>query len=319
MNKPCRNRIFRLHSPIEVKGILGFSFWTMVFLLWAAMGLLQVACGQDGLSLLVRQESGLLRDARAVSVAPDGSIYIADTGHNRILQLAPNGELLGEIGGLGREHGQFQWPIDVAAEQGTNVWVSDFGNRRIERFTRRFTWQGSIKLPSQNGDIAAQPGALAVTTTGDLFVVDQDGQRLLKYNPLGILQAEFGADRGITWVSAIQNLAAHSERGVVWANSEMNLVHGMDIFGNAMGDIGRGQLRGPRLVAFGDNTLWVCDSLGIKCAEVDRGEFQLVMAMRAMQAQGIQQVSDFACQDDSLLYLLDGRQGQLWQAIVHPE
>jgi tripartite motif-containing protein 71 len=319
MNKLCRNRIFRPHFPIEVKGTLGFSFWTVIFLASVAIGAPQLAYGQGSLSLLVSRDSGLLRDARAISVAPDGSIYIADTGHNRILQLAPTGESVGEIGDLGREHGQFQWPIDVAAEQGTTIWVSDFGNRRIERFTRRFTWQGSIKLPSQSGDIAAQPGPLAVTTTGDLFVVDQDGQRLLKYNPLGILQAEFGARRGITWVSAVQNLAAHSELGVVWANAERDLVQRMDIFGNAMGDVGRGQLQGPRLVAFGDNTLWVCDSLGLKRADVDGGEFQLVMAMGAMQAQGIQQISDFACQDDSLLYLLDGRQGQLWRAILRSE
>lgn len=316
MNKLCRNRIFRSQSPIEVKGILGFSFWTIVFLALAAMGLPQVACGQVDISLLVSRDTGLLRDARAVSVAPDGSIYIADTGHHRILQLAPTGESIGEIGGLGREHGQFQWPIDVAAEQGTSIWVSDFGNRRIERFTRRFTWQGTIKLPSQSGDIAAQPGPLAVTTTGDLFVVDQDGQRLLKYNPLGILQAEFGARRGITWVSAVQNLAAHSELGVAWANTERNLVQRMDIFGNAMGDVGRGQLREPRLVVFGDNTLWVCDSVGVKRADVNRGEYELVMPMHAMRAQGIEQVSDFACRGDSLLYLLDGRQGQLWQAIL---
>jgi len=203
--------------------------------------------------------------------------------------------------------------VDVAAEQGTSIWVSDFGNRRIERFTRRFTWQGTIELPSIRADAAAQPGPIAVTALGDLFAVDQNAQSLLKFNPLGQLQAEFGDRKGTGWISGMKSLAAHSGFGVLWLDSEGDVVHHMDLFGNALNDIGRGQLTKPTLVAFGEKRIWVYDSLGFEQANLDDLEFRQVLATQMIRTQGIQQVTDFACHGDSLLYLLDGRQGQLWK------
>ncbi|MBM3325175.1 MAG: hypothetical protein FJY66_05860, partial [Calditrichaeota bacterium] len=240
MSRRCRNRNFHMFKRIEVKGTLGFSFWCALALGCALVGW-RTAVAQPVFMLLIDKSSKLLRDARAVSVAPDRSIYVADTGHHRILQLSPDGKLLGEIGGLGSDHGQFRWPVDVAAEQGTSIWVSDFGNRRIERFTRRFTWQGTIELPSIRADAAAQPGPIAVTALGDLFAVDQNAQSLLKFNPLGQLQAEFGDRKGTGWISGMKSLAAHSGFGVLWLDSEGDVVHHMDLFGNALNDIGRGQ------------------------------------------------------------------------------
>ena len=314
MSKRCRNPNLSRTILRKVKeGILGFSFWrTFVFTI-GVLVFLQWAHAQENFTLLIDRDSGLLRDARAISVAPDGTIYIADAGHHRIVQVRADGTLLGEIGDLGSEHGQFQWPIDVAAQQGTSIWVSDFGNRRIERFTRRFTWQGTIEIPSIDGDIAGQPGALAVTAMGDLFIFDQDGQRLLKFNPLGILQAEYGAHRGVRWVSQIDNLAASNEFGIVWADREADLVRRMDLFGSGLGDLGRGQLRSPERVAFSERTLWVSDSSGILRADIEQGEFVRILETQMLKENGIRHVSDFACVKNSYLYLLDGYQGQLWR------
>lgn len=320
MSKPCENKNAMRNRILQVKeGILGFSFLRVLLLMVVMTGFLQGVSAREKFSLLVGQETGLLRDARAVSVAPDGSIYIADTGNQRILRLNPNGDMLGEIGGLGNEHGQFQWPVDIAAEQGANIWVSDFGNRRIERFSRNFTWHGTIELPAIEGDVAAQPGALAVTAMGDLFVVDGDGQRLLKYNPLGMLQAEFGARKGMMWVSTVRNLAAHRDFGVVWADAEADLVRRTDVFGNSLGALGRGKLRIPQSVCFSEEALWISDSTGVYRSEIERGSFQLVLETQLMRQNGVGQISDFACQGDSVLYILDGSQGQLWKVTVHPE
>jgi streptogramin lyase len=303
----------------EVKGILGFSFWRTLIMVVASIALGGMVLAQTTFLILVTKESGLLRDARALSVAPDGSIYIADTGHHRILQLGPDGALLGEIGGLGREHGQFQWPIDVAAEYGTSLWISDFGNRRVERFTRRFTYQGTIELPSSTADMPGQPGMLATTAMGDLFVIEQDEQRLLKYNPLGILQAEFASEKGTGWISAAKSMAARSDVGVIWADAEANLVRHIDVYANPLNALGREQLRNPQLVAFSEKTLWVCDSAGVKRADLEQGTFELMIETSVLSEKGIREMSDFACRGDSLLYLLDGRQGQLWRVSLRTQ
>jgi DNA-binding beta-propeller fold protein YncE len=65
-----------------------------------------------------------------------GEVYIADTKHNRIVELNPYGERIFDFGGLGDSLWQFRTPIGVAVSPGAHyLYVADMGNRRVQRFT----------------------------------------------------------------------------------------------------------------------------------------------------------------------------------------
>jgi DNA-binding beta-propeller fold protein YncE len=65
-----------------------------------------------------------------------GDVYVADTKHNRIVELNPYGQRILDFGGLGDSLWQFRSPIGVATSPGAHyLYVADMGNRRVQRFT----------------------------------------------------------------------------------------------------------------------------------------------------------------------------------------
>ena len=67
-------------------------------------------------------------------MASDGSIYIADTGYDRIQKFTPEGEFVSKWGTEGTGPGQFQSPINIAVAPDGSVYVAGTGNDRIQRF-----------------------------------------------------------------------------------------------------------------------------------------------------------------------------------------
>jgi DNA-binding beta-propeller fold protein YncE len=157
-----------------------------------------------------------LRDPRSMSVAADGLIYVADTGHQRVVAFDSSGTLVVETGGFGDAHGQFRWPRAVVADRGNAVWVLDYGNRRIEKFTRLLVYQGTLEIRIAGSDRANQPEALALSPQGDLFVYDRDRGKLLRYDPLFTLQAESGSGSGLQFISNVAGMAFVPRRGLFW-------------------------------------------------------------------------------------------------------
>src|SRR6266481_4501260 len=100
---------------------------------------------------------------RRITVGPDDSIYIVDSGRNRIVKFNPDGQVLASWGSEGSGDGQFKGLSSVAIDPSTTkVYVADPLNRRIQVFdsSGRFLSKGPIPewgQPVGFEDLAVDP------------------------------------------------------------------------------------------------------------------------------------------------------------------
>jgi len=72
---------------------------------------------------------------RRIAIGPDGSVYVVDSGRNRIVKFSLNGQVLATWGSEGSGDGQFKGFSSVAVDPNNNkVYVADSLNSRIQVF-----------------------------------------------------------------------------------------------------------------------------------------------------------------------------------------
>lgn len=122
-----------------------------------------------------------------IAVAPDGSVYVADTWNHRIQKFSPEGEFLNMWGTFGQAErpDAFWGPRDVVVDPQGRVIVSDTGNKRIVifgpdgDFIAQFGEEGFA--PGQ----FSEPVGLALDASGNLYVADTWNQRIQSFFPDG--------------------------------------------------------------------------------------------------------------------------------------
>lgn len=130
----------------------------------------------------------------------DGRLYVADTGHNRVVALNPHGELLWKLERFdnGGETDALLAPAGVCAT-GDGLYVSDTGNSRILKFDhsgRLLQVFTRPDFPGLDASTAYSPRRLAVDYAGRLYVICEGINRgVLQLNADGSFFSFLGAPK----------------------------------------------------------------------------------------------------------------------------
>jgi hypothetical protein len=137
-------------------------------------------------TLRVENIFGHFRDAKGVSADAFGNIYICDASLPGILKFSSRGDSLASVIGFGNGNEQFDSPQDVDASLGNFVAVADYGNDRIQVYSKELLWQFSFSgrtTDAAKEKIFGYPRAVAMNAAGLCYLADGENKRAIKLQP----------------------------------------------------------------------------------------------------------------------------------------
>jgi sugar lactone lactonase YvrE len=148
---------------------------------------------------------------QAVATDTRGNVYIAETGHQRVLKVTPDGTIAtiagsGKLGFSGDGgpaiRARMRLPTGVAADGRGNVYIADSVNNRVRLVNRAgristFAGNGKRGFSGDGGPASAaqlaSPHGLAVDRQGNLHIGDELNARIRKVNRRGIISTVAGS------------------------------------------------------------------------------------------------------------------------------
>lgn len=114
---------------------------------------------------------------------------MADAYNDRVQAFDPDGRYLRRWGGpfglniAGPFNGWFSTATSVAVDRDGNVYVADFHNHRIQKFTSHGTFLTAFGQPGSAPGHFNFPTAVAIAEDGSAFVTDLANHRVQKWRP----------------------------------------------------------------------------------------------------------------------------------------
>jgi len=168
---------------------------------WLLLLMLAATTAQAEMRLAEAPEVGVIQQTDLgplslpsdVAVAPDGRIWVVDSGRHRLAVFTPHGDFLFAAGGRGEGEGSLQDPLGLTIDEAGSVYVADAGNRRIEVFDAEGAWQRSIA--ARDGESSFRPADVALSGDGEaLFVSANDRHRIYKLAQDGRVLTHWGGE-----------------------------------------------------------------------------------------------------------------------------
>ncbi len=175
-----------------------------------------------------------------LAVGSDGTIYIGDTGNNRVRKVTPQGvistiagsssDVFGGDGGSGLLAGLLN-PRGLAVDSTGNVFIADSGHSRIRKLSSAgvistVAGTGTEAFSGDGGKATAaalnNPYAVALDSTNTLFIADSFNQRIRKVGSDGNISTVTGTGAA-TYQDGDAKTASFSYPKGLWFDAQNNL------------------------------------------------------------------------------------------------
>lgn len=136
---------------------------------------------------------GKFKNASAFTINSAGVIYVSDAATDEIFKMDTLGNIMKYVGGYGWDEGDFDKPVDVFANP-LSVYVADKNNHRIQRFDKDLNFISLLYTRGNDNqdEHFGYPLSAVASNQGDLFILDSENKRILKFDLFGNFVMNFG-------------------------------------------------------------------------------------------------------------------------------
>lgn len=129
-----------------------------------------------------------------ITVGPDGSVYVSDSGNARVQVFTPQGRFLHEFGSYGFRADQFQIPFDLVVDRSGNVYLVDDQRQTVSKLTPSGTlvWQIGGGSSGRDPDLVGNFHLVMIDVHDRLVVANDNAGRILYLDGNGHTVDAFG-------------------------------------------------------------------------------------------------------------------------------
>jgi len=114
-----------------------------------------------------------------------GTMYVVDDVNSRVQEFNEESKYVAKFGSKGTGAGQFQEPSMIVVESSTgHLFVGDWADNRVEEFSSSGGYLGQFGATGVGNGQFNGPQGVAVTSTGNLYVVDENNGRVEEWKPV---------------------------------------------------------------------------------------------------------------------------------------
>lgn len=230
-------------------------------------------------------DAGQLQEPWGIAVDREGYVIVADTWNHRIVRFTPDGQVAAMWGQYGTTGGTlgapsvFWGPRGVAVDSEGNIYVTDTGNKRVQKFSPAGEFLGQWGgYGVENGQFD-EPVGIAIDRAGNIYVADTWNRRVQKFD------------------------------------SQFNFVKTWDILSWE----GESVLNKPYLTVGVDNRLYISDPEGYRVLVYDlEGKFVATFGVFGTDAKSFNLPTGIAASSDGFIYVADAGNHRIMKFSVLP-
>jgi len=260
----------------------------------------------DNLALVEEGTFGSFQDAKRIYLDYQRRIFVTDVHtHQVIIFTGPQAEPQ-LIGGYGWSATSFDTPTGIAAD-GLNVYISDYGNRRIQRYDRTLNFISTWFLAGNNDDTknCGYPQGVALSNSGEFFVLDGENNKIFKYTSDGSFDRTFGdIDAAEGKLQKPLKLLISDPQQIFVLEPDRLCVY--DVYGNFVQEIGKDILHQACGFCITPDKIWAVSPDTLYCFSLDGRESTVMPAKNIISEAPIQNLRDIGC-SENFIYLLTNK------------
>lgn len=177
--------------------------------------LLAVGSGYQGIGGTIGASgttAGKFTGPMGIAFDSSSNVWVVDNDNNRVQEFSSSGTYIGQLGCTGTSacansqsgNGKFYRPGAVTIDSGGNIWVTDGNNNRVEEFTSGGSYSmgigagyngvtGSVGSSGSGNGQFNNPSDVAIDTSGNVWVVDENNNRVQEFSSSGTFLMGIGA------------------------------------------------------------------------------------------------------------------------------
>lgn len=259
----------------------------------------------NGLLLIEEGTFGSFEDAKRIYIDYQQRIFVTDVHTHQVsMFLRPQAEPK-LIGGYGWSPTSFDTPTGVVTD-GVNVYVSDYGNRRIQRYDRSLNFISTWFLAGNDDDSknCGYPLGAALSNSGEFFVLDGENNKIVKYSSDGVFDRTFGdIDAAEGKLQKPLKLLISESQQLYVLEPERLCVY--DVYGNFVQEIGKTLLHQACGFCIALEKIWVVSPDTLYCFSLDGRQSTVLPVKYIISESPLQNLRDVGSSENFIYLLTD--------------